>query len=113
MKINILAVVRDDDEKIEGSFVALEKVIAIQNEKTDRSIQKMVEAFKLMTRFPNQIGASTSDDQMHREIFSRISTTQDTQRDHQQHNMARGDNAYMSMTRLAKINFSRFSRENI
>lgn len=43
------AVVREVDEEIEGRFVALEKTFATQSEKTDRSIQEMVDAFKLMT----------------------------------------------------------------
>lgn len=107
------AVVREVDEEIEGRFVALEKAFATQSEKTDRSIQEMVDAFKLMTRFPNQSGPSTSGEQIHQENSPRVSNPLDTQREHH-HRYAQGrDYNYNGRTRLAKIDFPRFNGEKL
>lgn len=99
---------REVDDDVEGRYLDLEKAFSTQSKKTYRSILEMVKAFKLMTRFPNKIGASTSGDPVHQGNSLRISTTHDIQRDHQQRNAQGGDNIYTGMTRLAMIDFPRF-----
>lgn len=91
------AVAREVNDEVEGRFLALEKVFAMQSKKTDYSIQEMVDAFKLMMCFPAQIGASTCGNQAHQGQSPSILTTHDIQYDHQ-HNTQDGDNIYTSMT---------------
>lgn len=117
------AVVCEVNEEIEGRFVALEKAFEMQSEKTERSIQETVEAFKLMTRYPNQMGASTSEDPLIRGNSPGRTSTQDLHNDvHQHHGQRddvhhhrghRGDNHYNGRTRITKIDFPRFSGEKV
>lgn len=107
------AVVREVDEEIEERFVILEKAFVMQSEKTDRSIQEMIDAFKLMTRFPPQNGASTSEDPNFRGNSPLRSTTQDIHNTVHQPHAQRGENIYNGRTRMTKIDFPRFSGEKI
>ena len=93
-------VARDTDGTIVSRFEALERAIELQNErhaKTDENMREMIETFRLMTS-NNPMKASTSETQPN-----------DQYRRHRNGNQYN----YNGMTRLAKVDFSRFNGDNV
>lgn len=91
---------RETDGAISSRLEALEKAIAVQNERstrTDESVHEMIEAFKLMTN-NNPMNASTNGNHAAEQF----------------HYPRQGyPSTYNAMTRLAKVDFPRFNGEDV
>uniref|UniRef100_M4EGX8 Uncharacterized protein n=1 Tax=Brassica campestris TaxID=3711 RepID=M4EGX8_BRACM len=99
-------VTREAEEAFGNRFEALEKAIAVQNEKiaiqndkTERSIAEMLEAFRLMTSHPSQPGPSTSETRNVNGGSLRNSGTHDLHYEHQQ---PQRHTNYHGMSRMTK-----------
>ena len=108
---------RETEEAFGSRFEALEKAIAVQNEKMaikndkkEHNIAEMVEAFRLMTSHPSQPRASTSETRNVNGGSLRNFGTPDIQHEHQQ--PMRHTN-YHGMSRMAKLEFPRFDGEKL